>query len=488
MREGAENGLTLSKHVDNESIFNGDSVAADLFMRLLYSKGGIKEGRKAATVVDLRTLAGGLQDDQIISAAATQLGTDIQGLKVREGDDAHNKEVEKLYKRINNALDRSKQFIREELKLPLPDEIVNTRVHTPQELLSLLKKTTAFKQGKGGLDRHLAYCALIKGALAALELETRYASELEKEAEYLEDIITTQRPENSNTPLVITKPYHRDEKIEGTLSSIEPPCDVSFETRDKTWQSIMRKFMSKPDSSAAEAYKDEIAFRFRLDGRRMGTVARVLGFFKRNFEARAAMITNKGAIGQEEFSQLFSKLKTTRGNRGLKEDPASNPKSARGFSVLQVTGSMRVPPGGNLAIQKRYWRERSFEIQFVDEARKPLTGLASDAVYALKKDVAIATRLFGGFEEEWFLQHAIPASLDDTYTNMKPPEILRGLVEQGYLFKKPGTRNKYAATSVWDNWLKIRGLIVPEDIRAKVSYAVNNAMKNKQRYAEKELK
>ena len=191
------------------------------------------------------------------------------------------------------------------------------------------------------------------------------------------------------------------------------------------------------------------------------------------------MITNKGVMSQAEFDKLLASLKGIKGSRGLKVDPESNPKSDPSFAVLQITGAMQVPPAGNLKVPKRNWRARQFELQFVDDARKPPTGLASDAVYALKKDAVIATRLLGSFELPWLLEHAIPASLDTKYTNMTAENIVNGLIEQGYIFKKPGKRGKYAATETWENWLGIEGLIKDEKMQVSLGRAVAESLQKK---------
>ncbi|OGG76830.1 hypothetical protein A3B35_00500 [Candidatus Kaiserbacteria bacterium RIFCSPLOWO2_01_FULL_54_24] len=479
---GGREGFTLSSNVDKEKLFDIETVAFDLLMRLVYSDAPIKEGKYMATAMDLRTLAAGLSDEQLLKAAATQLRVPVQDLDTKNLEGKSRANVEANYAKINRALQLSGEFIRDELKLPMPAEVANTRVNSPAELVALLKKTTVFKAGHTGLDRHLAYCALIKGALAAIELETRYAHDLAGEANYLQSIITEQRPENNHTPLIIGKPISTDDEISGTLSAVEgdSPCNVTFEIRDKTWQSLMRKFMSKPEANAKEAFKDAIAFRFQLDGRHKGTVERVLKFFKRQFEGGARMITNKGVMGQAEFNKLFASVKEIKGSRGLEVDPKSNPKSDPNFAVLQITGAMKVPPGGDLKVPKRNWRARSFELQFVDDAQKPPTGLASDAVYALKKDAVIATRLMGSFELSWLLEHAIPASLDTKYTNMTADAIVNGLIEQGHIIKKPGKRGKYAATETWENWLGIEGLIKDEKMQASLGHVVAEALQKKE--------
>src|SRR3989344_174530 len=490
---GGREGLTLSSNVDNEKLFDIETVAYDLLIRLVFSDAPIKQKKSSdtsieqkeymATAMDLRTLAAGLTDEQLLKAAATQLRVPVEDLDTESPVNKGRANVEKNYARINRALALSGEFIRNELKLPMPADIANTRVNSPTELVALLKRTTVFKAGRTGLDRHLAYCALIKGALAAIELETRYAHDLAGETNYLQSIITTQRPENNHTPLVIGTHISTGDEISGRLSAIEgdSPCDVTFEIRDKTWQSIMRKFMSKPEANAKESFKDAIAFRFSLDGSRMGTVARVLGFFKRQFEGGARMITNKGVMDQAKFDKLFASLKEIKGSRGLEIDPKSNPKSDPNFAVLQITGVMKVPPGGDLKVPKRNWRDRTFELQFVDDARKPPTGLASDAVYALKKDAVIATRLMGGFEKKWLLEHAIPASLDTEYTNMQPAEIFSGLLELGYIIKKPGSRDIYAATETWENWLNIEGLVTNNKMAESLGHAVAEALQKQER-------
>ena len=279
---------------------------------------------------------------------------------------------------------------------------------------------------------------------------------------------------------MITRPFASDHEVHGNLSATgNPPCEVAFEIRDKTWASIMRKYLSKAEANAAEAYKDEIAMRFKLDGRRHGVVKRVIQFYKKQFDAEAGEISNKGVIEQTEFDTLVGELREVKGSRNLKVDPKSNPKSAKSFSVLQLTGNMKVPPAGDLSIPKSKWRRRGFEIQFVDTARKPHTGLASDAVYALKKDLIIATRLFGSFQKTWFTEHAIKAARDSELTNMTEEQIFQGLLERGFIFKKPGSRDKYAATEVWKNWLGMKGLVTPEKIRRNVGFEVSKALERK---------
>ena len=367
------------------------------------------------------------------------------------------------------------------MKLPLTAEVAKTRVHSWSELQTVLGKVSAFKSGGGGLDRHLAYCALIKCTIAALELETRGVKDLQAETSYIQSIITAQRPENKSMPLVLTRPFSGTEEISGTLSSVEgAPCNVTFEVRDKTWASIMRKYLAKAEANAKEAYKDEIALRFKLDGRRPGVVKRTIQFYKRQFSADAEEIANKGIIEQEEFDALYKELKGVKGSRGLRVDPKSNPKSAKSFAVLQLTGKMRVPPAGDITVPKSKWRPRGFEIQFVDTARKPHTGLASDAVYALKKDVIIATRLMGSFEKKWFIEHAVTAARDTEFTTIDDEEkIFQGLLDAGFIFKKPGSRDKYAATEVWKNWLGMPGLITDEKMQRFVGRQVAEAIAKK---------
>ncbi len=478
---GKSEGLTLSSHVDKEALFDKSTVAYDLFMRLIFSEAGVSEQGTTATVVDLRTLADGLTDDQLKRAVATQLKVSVNELDVSSPDPKIAEAAEKNYQRINTALSLSSKFIREKLGLPLTAEVANARVNSWSELLGLLKKVSVFSSGEGGLDRHLAYCALIKGAIAAIELGTRYADQLEKETDLLQSITTVPRPENKNMPLVFVKPFSSENgEVRGVLSGVgAEPFDVVFEIRDKSWESIMRKFLSKAQSNAKEAYKDEVAMRFKFDGRRHGVAKRIVEFYKLQFNWDAQKIANKGVMNQSEFDALFSDLKNTKGARGLQIDPESNPKSDPSFAVLQINGKMMVPPNGDLNVPRRAWRERSFELQFVDTKRKPHTGLASDAVYALRKDVVIATRLLGGFEKRWFLQHASAASMDVEFTHMTQEQIFNDLLDQGFIFKKPGSRDKYAATSVWKDWLSMRGLVVDNKLRKAVEFEVAQAQGKK---------
>ncbi len=468
-----EGNLTLSEHVDRTDLFDDKTIAYDLAMRLLYSTGGIKQSGKMATVVDLRALLDGLSDSQLLNAIATQMSVPVQEFDENSVDVEIRSKAQQHYGRINRALSMSKEFITSELKFPLPRAVALTRVNSKTELLNLLRKVSAFQQGAKGLPSHLAYCALIKGAIATMELETHYASELEKEVAWLDSKIISPNEENDFTPLVIAKPFKiGDDEVEGVMSALEgAPCDVSFSMRDKRWKSIVKKYLVKPESNAKEAFKDEIAFRFKIDGTRPGSVARVIEYLHRHCAAEFSMIANKGVVGSQELAALFNSLKTINGAKGLQIDPDSNPKSAKGFAVLQLNGVLRVPPNGDTRVSKNEWRARAFEIQFVDTKRKPNTGLKSDAVYALKKDIIIATRFLGSINREWILEHAEQAALDPD-TSMSAEDILRALEEDGFIFKKPKSRDKYAAADVWERWLEIPGLVNDEKIQATVRHAL----------------
>ena len=475
----------LSSNIDDVTLFERQSVVNELFLQLIFSASGLSGEKYPITSLDLRTLAGGLSDEQFLSAAAIHLRVPA---KILAEDGLSNKDREthdSAYRRINKALARSAVFIREEMNFPLRASIARSRVDSSASLLALLKKATLFRGGSNdAFNTHLEHCILLKGALAAAEMETRNVGDLEKEAYYLESIITQPHPHNDYSPLIEQSAgSRRADEIEGTLRSVKEPCDVSFLVRDKTEASQMRKYAAKPRASAAEAEKDELGCRFKLDGRQLGTVAEVLNFFRNEFQADPQMIANKGVVSQREFRALYESLQEIRSGRNLKVDPELNSKSDPDYACLQITGALKVPPGGDLEVKPAKWRNRHFELQFVDMARKPPTGFASDPVYELKKDVVIATRWLGSFSETWFLNQAWNASQDPD-TGMGAEQILAGLVDRGYIFKKPLTRylasrNKYAATDVWVNWLHWPGF-VSDPIRSRVAEILKVATQRRQ--------
>jgi hypothetical protein len=465
-------GLILSKNVDETRLFDDTTIAYDLGMRLLFSAGGITHSGLKATVVDLRSILKGLSDIQLLNAVAVQLGVSVEDLDENNSDSKRRERAAENFSRINRALEMSRQFITGQLKLPLPQKIGFTQVNSRKELLVLLKKVSIFQEGEKGLDTHLAYCALIKGALAALELDTHHAAELEREVGWLNSKILDSSGENDYTPLVISRPFGGGEEVSGVMSALTgAPVDLKFSMRDKTWQSIVRKFLVKPESNAKEAFKDEIAFRFKLDGTRSGSVARVVEYLHKHCGADVAMIANKGVVSVGELAGLYNSLKSIEGAKNLQVDPESNPKSAKGYAVLQLNGTLLVPPNGGVRTPREKWRKRAFEIQFVDTKRKPNLGLKSDAVYAFKKDVIIATRFFGSVTHEWLYERVKQTALDAD-TKMSEADILDALEKNGFIFKKPGTRDKYAATDVWERWLNISGLINDEKLQSTIRHAV----------------
>ncbi|MDO8451332.1 MAG: hypothetical protein Q7S76_00500 [bacterium] len=478
----------ITELVADQNLFDPQVISYDLLMRILFTQGGVRERVKdektgeekehIVTPADLRTLRAGLTKDQIVKFLATQLRVDESEIDIKKARTPGQRErVSANFERINRAIRLARTFIREELELPLRSSFDGLEVHTLDELVAIIEKVTLFSpDNKTPLAPHLEYCALIKTVLATLELETRHAALLRGEMEWGEEYLTKPSDQNKGMPLVLkTTEWQNGQGIMGVLSNVHPPYDVVFEGRDKSWKSIVRKFLMKPESNASQAFKDEIAIRIKGDEQRTGIAERVVEYFREHFDAKDLIIENKNMMSDNEaFNALVATIRKIPGCDDVKQSSDPNPLSADSFRVLQINGQMKMPPGGKSHVPRDKWNYRSFEIQLVDTKGKANRGLASDAAYALKKDIAIVTRLFGSVTEKWLLKKAAKIE-NDVDTRMSAAAIIDGLERNGFLMKMQKTTGKYAATDVWDRWSKISGLVTDKEILNNAKFAVRKA-------------
>src|SRR3989344_6014016 len=441
-----------------DALYAERATSLQLVSKILEYPGPVGRGRKIATSLDLHRTPGGMSDQDILDSVSTYTGFYLRPLEAQPEDDTEKAERERAFVQMNEALKEAKSYVERVLDIKAPDVVVTTK----QDIIDLIRKTQRYGEpDRRGLETHAGYCALVSVALATFELQKKESHMLAGEKRSLEDFLTVRSEANGHAPL-FDKHYAVDIVGPTTVTlKGNPPLQVRLSMRDKDPDSQITKYLMKPESNAKEALKDAVGMRLEVENRHIEeALMRVVSYLQGELGASDLELENKKILDDERFKSFTEHVS----EEALPSERMSmvsdkNPLSADSFRVVKVLGDIKIP-GKNTT--------RSIEIQFVEPENKNDRKLSSHAVYELKKKITVMTRLFGGCSEPWLRTQLEKIAKTGGYAE----KTLEGLKGVGFLMQLPGTKKVYGAISVYDRWLRVRGLIEDPAVRKQIIHGL----------------
>lgn len=455
----------IASQIPYPEMYEERAVSRELTLEIL-SRPGTPERGATVTPIDLRRTPERISGQEILDSVSAHLGVSLGTL----ADDGAQREAmyQKELADINLSLAIAHRYIEDVLGFRVPA----AEVHSRAEVVQLIRKTSAYSEhNKKGLENHAGYCALISAALAVFELQKKEAHTLDQEMVYLEKCLISSSDSMSRDPLFF-KHFAGDTPTASSvvINDLQPQCRARISMRDKTQNSQITKYLMKPESTAQEALKDAIGIRLELGNERLeDAIIKLLQYFREHFAATGVSVEDKNLLGDKRLSDLKRRRTVEVPNsEEIPIFPDTNPLSADSFRAVKIVGNIRIPRGGTgMPIF------RPIEIQLVLPDNKNESGLGSHAVYELKKQITVMTRLFGGCSEAWLTQRARKISDADGFAK----NVIQGLQDPkvGFLMTLPRTRRVYAAADVYRRWLKADGLIEDPAIRDQLLHKVRSS-------------
>ncbi|MFA7209404.1 MAG: hypothetical protein WC120_03905 [Parcubacteria group bacterium] len=352
-------------------------------------KGGINIKGENITPIDFFATSPDLSDDEIVEAIEGYL--DVENL-------------ENKIEALNAALVKAKDYIENYLHKDLPKEIKNLKdIKSAADVIKIFKRTAVAKEGEGvGLSP--AYCALISVAVASFEFGKKEMDGLTKESEFLYEAMF-KTDENTGV-----QNFHCPQKERTGYDKVIIYDDVDQSTvignayfRGKNEDSLISKFINKPEATAEEAAKDGIGFKFEV--RTIDDIKKVVPvvarYFKKNFGAKDFVFGNTKLLSQADIDEVREKSEKQLGALGEGSLTAVNYKneySNKNFKKFGINGNLYVPVRGDVDGMRI---KRQFEVQIVLVDNDNATGFSNHSVYEMAKKLSVVTRLFGSFTEKY---------------------------------------------------------------------------------------
>lgn len=442
-----------------DGLYGKQATSLQLAMKILDYPTPEGKGKKIATSIDLHRSSASLSDQDILDSVSTYTRVSLGTLDSAPRDGAERAEREKAFIDMNEALKEAKNYIERVLDIKAPSVTVSSK----QDIVDLIRKTQRYGEpDRKGLETHAGHCALISVALATFELQKKESHMLAREKRSLEDFLTVQSDANHQAPL-FDKHYAVD--VVGPMRvSLKgsPPLEISLSMRDKDSDSQITKYLMKPESTAEEALKDAIGIRLEVENKQIEDVLiRVASYLQDELGATELQLENKKIFDSRRYNEFRERLRSEDIPDPARIETTSdaNPLSADTFRVVKILGDIKVP-GTN--------KTRSVEIQVVEPENKNEKKLSSHAIYDMKKKITVMTRLFGGCSETWLKAQLGKISTTDGYSK----KIIEGLQDVGFIIPLPGAKKVYGAISVYDRWLRVRGLIEDPVVRKQVIHGL----------------
>lgn len=352
-------------------------------------KGGINIDGENITPIDFFATNPGLSNVEICEAIEGYLGIES---------------LENKIEMVNQSLKKAKVYIEDYLHMGLPKEIKNLKeVESIADIIKIFKKTAAVKNGDGiGLSP--AYCALISVAVAVFELQKKEMSGLMKESEYL---YKTLFDVDVNTEI---KSFHYLKKEKSGYDKVAVYDDIKYKVlicssyfRGKNEDSLISKFINKPEATAEEAAKDGIGFKLEVKSIEdvKSIIPVIARYFKDHFEAENFIFENTGLLDFDEINEIkLGESEQLSDHKSesicIKED--YNAYSNKNFKAFKINGQLTVPMKGDVNGMKM---RRQFEIQIVLANNDNETGFSNHIIYEAAKKLSVVTRLAGSFTEDY---------------------------------------------------------------------------------------
>lgn len=328
------------------------------------------------TPIDFFATCPDLTDEEITEAIEGYLGVE---------------NLEDKLEMINDSVEKSKDYIKNYLHKSFPKEIENLpKIKTVNDVLKLFRKTAATKIGdKIGLAPF--YCALVSVAVANFEFRKGELDGLIKESEFLYNeifksdegksgVVNFHRLEKRD--FGYDKVFIYDEKTNGNAMA-----EAYF--RGKSEDSIISKFLNKPEATADEATKDGIGIKFEMQKKE--DIKKMIPFLARyfgdKFNAKNITFENTRLLDDLDKQELKFEF-------GEDKNPHSNEK----FQSFKMVGKLEVPKNGD---SESVIVSRQFEIQIVLAGNENESKFSNHHVYEASKKLSIVTRLYGSFTDEY---------------------------------------------------------------------------------------
>ncbi len=460
----------IQSHIPYPELYAPEAVDFELTKEIL----GVADDSPRpsyVTAIDLRRTPRRLTDDEILKAVSRHLGVAKDIFNADPKNNIQEAEREKVFFKINTALEEANKYIENVLELRAP----HVRVGSTKDVINLVRQTSRYSETyHKGLETHAAYCALVSVGLAVFELQKKEAHSLASEMAYVESIFTQPIEANAMNPLFYT--YYAgsvSDSTSVTVNGIIPQCRARLSMRDKSPESQITKYLMKPETSAETALKDAIGLRVELKKDRVDEVlVRVLNYIQEHLRAFDIQVEDRnllGTKGLDDFKKRKSKEVSNAKKIAVETD--TSPLSADSFHAIKITARIKIPRNASPALI-----DRPIEIQFVEPENKNESGLSSHAVYELKKHITVMTRLFGGCSERWLKLRAEQIAKAEGYNRQFVHNTIQGLQDVGFLMRMPNVPHKtiYAATDVYRRWLRVDGLITDPAIRHRVLHTLGS--------------
>lgn len=435
---------------------------------------------KPATAVDLQEPGSILTDEELLKWAENTIGIDLN----KECKNAsESKELEKIYKKINDAYQKAKVFLVNVLKYN-KDEIFRTeptKLDSKENLLNILRKIKSVKGDNGGLGQSIRYCRLIKATMATFETTKHDAEFLEKLTSHFENSLIANEEE---APLGLVG-NHKD----GIEFMVQDADDFLINgvltSRPKEFNGIVLRYVIRPESNAATALEDGIGVRIFIDKEQaLRLIPILLRWFTEKMNMDVVNIENRNYFTKEQEADLKRRLSGSGDSCNFKEYSSNGVSSADNFTALILKGQLsfseedasvviRDSKKNTKTYESISIHARKFEIQLVDPENENEKGENHHSVYDLKKFITARTRLDGWCPKTAFDEFINKASLESGMTSNE----IRGFI-LGKRAENPSTQKRiareapiveleierktiYLAFSVYERWKEL-GLISAE--------------------------
>lgn len=415
------------------------------------------------TIIDLMRVPVNAKDDEIIEWASRWLDIPIEYLNGTGTTEASKHRTAAVYRTLNGALQEAQEYLTSlHAERYIPRDRKALTVTNRQDLLHLVRETVAFKaEGDRARPEQVKYCALIRAAIAAVEVEKHEVSNLMSESRYiarelslvskkgepglLQYMITDQRgkvEKAANGAQPFTLAVRSDSKVEDSKAILG-----ELWWRGKSRRQIMTKMLSRPEASAESALKDGIGFRLMVDHSDMAQVAKNAAvWLTKRFGATELSFINENLYPPKEWDEMQKKLSHPDIKRVRFERKKPNTTSAGTFVTLKITGTLSVPVAGQ---KNNSLVRRPFELQVVARENKNDKKGLNHHIYDVMKEVSVMTRLVGGCADTIFDTYVKEAAQRSKFTE---EHIREQLIESGRLVHHHGM---VVDPSVWKEWEEV---------------------------------
>jgi hypothetical protein len=420
------------------------------------------------TPVDLHGLEPGLTDDQLLVWIGK--GTDIHEEILRDGNSPESREA---YKKLNEAYQDAKFFLKTTLKYE-PGEIQVThpgKLEKAEDLIALLRNIKSIKGETGGLDQSIKYCRLIKTSLAVFETKKHDAELLEGITEHFEKSLIS--PDGKNTPL--RSMGYKDEGIQFMVSDPQDPeggvIDAVLFSRSKKFAGTVLRYLNRPESNAKIALRDGIGVRIIIDkDQAMKLIPVLLQWLTSKMGVINPEIENSSYLAPKQMNTLTQQLSEKFPDGGF-SFVADHPDatSSGNFKVLKLKGIMNFSDKDASIVLENHEHKgagakhlteisahaRVFEIQFVVSGNKNEEDEGNHYVYDAKKFVTARTRLDG-----WCPKKALEAFVEEAaqksgISSAKIKHFLLGGDKAPIVEIEKNGRLSYVAFSTYERWKRL---------------------------------